>query len=330
MQTELAKKVAAGKEISFFLCPTGSSPQQILDIFNDLLKKNRRFASGLSQSREYSRYRKPHVSTPEIIQRIALDTSINLPNSAPKRNENAVHTRLQTARDPKPEERLARPEPSAWQLKKNTTKYFSLNLTGSSSQTRKPGHDHVKKRESDEGNVKVRPEKGKEKEKELGVERLNVSSDETQDKRQSSNRRDQSLEQPMIYPESSEQKNRSSGKREEKRSKSKSKSPRKPPEIKSPRPGKIAKSDDTDSLSLSMSKAKGKEANGKENMAHFEERAGYGHIICLIDHDRSNLQMNVILHFHGGGFVAGSPHFHESYLRDWAHRTKALVVSVYV
>jgi len=37
---------------------------------------------------------------------------------------------------------------------------------------------------------------------------------------------------------------------------------------------------------------------------------------------------NVVLHFHGGGFVSGSPSSHESYLRTWANTTNAIVFSV--
>eukprot|EP01127_Copromyxa_protea_P011433 TRINITY_DN2872_c0_g1_i5.p1 TRINITY_DN2872_c0_g1~~TRINITY_DN2872_c0_g1_i5.p1 ORF type:complete len:1343 (-),score=247.31 TRINITY_DN2872_c0_g1_i5:882-4523(-) len=42
----------------------------------------------------------------------------------------------------------------------------------------------------------------------------------------------------------------------------------------------------------------------------------------------SKNRTSVILHFHGGGFVAGSPQFHETYLRDWAIKTQALIISV--
>lgn len=37
---------------------------------------------------------------------------------------------------------------------------------------------------------------------------------------------------------------------------------------------------------------------------------------------------DVVLHFHGGGFVSGSPSSHESYLRTWANNTNAVVFSV--
>lgn len=37
---------------------------------------------------------------------------------------------------------------------------------------------------------------------------------------------------------------------------------------------------------------------------------------------------DVVLHFHGGGFVSGSPSSHESYLRTWANTTNAIVFSV--
>lgn len=37
---------------------------------------------------------------------------------------------------------------------------------------------------------------------------------------------------------------------------------------------------------------------------------------------------DVILHFHGGGFVSGSPNSHEIYLRSWANTTGAIVFSV--
>eukprot|EP01126_Amoeba_proteus_P063663 TRINITY_DN8797_c0_g1_i9.p1 TRINITY_DN8797_c0_g1~~TRINITY_DN8797_c0_g1_i9.p1 ORF type:complete len:441 (+),score=66.59 TRINITY_DN8797_c0_g1_i9:420-1742(+) len=36
----------------------------------------------------------------------------------------------------------------------------------------------------------------------------------------------------------------------------------------------------------------------------------------------------IFLHFHGGGFVSGSPHIHETYLRDWAKSADCLIVSV--
>jgi len=39
-------------------------------------------------------------------------------------------------------------------------------------------------------------------------------------------------------------------------------------------------------------------------------------------------QLNVILHFHGGGFISGDPVAHEVYLRDWARETGALIISV--
>lgn len=37
---------------------------------------------------------------------------------------------------------------------------------------------------------------------------------------------------------------------------------------------------------------------------------------------------DVVLHFHGGGFVSGSPSSHETYLRTWANNTNAVVFSV--
>jgi len=36
----------------------------------------------------------------------------------------------------------------------------------------------------------------------------------------------------------------------------------------------------------------------------------------------------IILHFHGGGFLAGSPESHEVYLRPWAIQTNAVIISV--
>jgi len=36
----------------------------------------------------------------------------------------------------------------------------------------------------------------------------------------------------------------------------------------------------------------------------------------------------VILHIHGGGFIAGSPRTHEPYLRDWSISTGSLLISV--
>lgn len=44
--------------------------------------------------------------------------------------------------------------------------------------------------------------------------------------------------------------------------------------------------------------------------------------------ETSHHPFNVLLHFHGGGFVAGSPSSHEIYLREWAKQTKALVFTV--
>ena len=38
--------------------------------------------------------------------------------------------------------------------------------------------------------------------------------------------------------------------------------------------------------------------------------------------------INVILHFHGGGFVSGSPHTHQPYLRKWALDTNSIIISV--
>eukprot|EP01127_Copromyxa_protea_P015964 TRINITY_DN4677_c0_g1_i2.p1 TRINITY_DN4677_c0_g1~~TRINITY_DN4677_c0_g1_i2.p1 ORF type:complete len:504 (-),score=90.36 TRINITY_DN4677_c0_g1_i2:76-1587(-) len=36
----------------------------------------------------------------------------------------------------------------------------------------------------------------------------------------------------------------------------------------------------------------------------------------------------IFLNFHGGGFVSGTPHTHETYLREWAKDSKCLIVSV--
>lgn len=44
--------------------------------------------------------------------------------------------------------------------------------------------------------------------------------------------------------------------------------------------------------------------------------------------EKPPVEHDVILNFHGGGFVAGSPQFHETYLRDWAIRSRAIVISV--
>jgi len=38
--------------------------------------------------------------------------------------------------------------------------------------------------------------------------------------------------------------------------------------------------------------------------------------------------VNVILHMHGGGFVAGSPHTHQNYLRVWAENTNSIIFSI--
>ena len=38
--------------------------------------------------------------------------------------------------------------------------------------------------------------------------------------------------------------------------------------------------------------------------------------------------VNIILHMHGGGFVAGSPHTHQNYLRKWAQDTNAIIISI--
>lgn len=42
----------------------------------------------------------------------------------------------------------------------------------------------------------------------------------------------------------------------------------------------------------------------------------------------SEIEHDVVLHFHGGGFVSGSPSSHETYLRTWANNTNAVVFSV--
>jgi acetyl esterase/lipase len=36
----------------------------------------------------------------------------------------------------------------------------------------------------------------------------------------------------------------------------------------------------------------------------------------------------LLIHFHGGGFIAGSPHSHEFYLRSWAKEFKKPILSV--
>lgn len=41
-----------------------------------------------------------------------------------------------------------------------------------------------------------------------------------------------------------------------------------------------------------------------------------------------NQSSNIILHFHGGGFISGTPHSHEIYLRRWAKETNSIVISV--
>lgn len=46
------------------------------------------------------------------------------------------------------------------------------------------------------------------------------------------------------------------------------------------------------------------------------------------DPDRRTEPLRVILNFHGGGFIAGSPKSHETYLREWVAATDCLLVSV--
>lgn len=46
------------------------------------------------------------------------------------------------------------------------------------------------------------------------------------------------------------------------------------------------------------------------------------------DIDEESNRYNIILHFHGGGWVSGSPSSHEMYLREWAAITNAMVFSV--
>eukprot|EP01130_Rhizamoeba_saxonica_P016201 TRINITY_DN7447_c0_g1_i3.p1 TRINITY_DN7447_c0_g1~~TRINITY_DN7447_c0_g1_i3.p1 ORF type:complete len:517 (+),score=80.92 TRINITY_DN7447_c0_g1_i3:3-1553(+) len=41
-----------------------------------------------------------------------------------------------------------------------------------------------------------------------------------------------------------------------------------------------------------------------------------------------NRSFNIMLHFHGGGFVAGSSKSHEVYLRSWAKRSDFIIISV--
>lgn len=41
-----------------------------------------------------------------------------------------------------------------------------------------------------------------------------------------------------------------------------------------------------------------------------------------------NKSYNIVLHFHGGGFVSGSPSSHETYLRQWANQSDVLIYSV--
>lgn len=48
----------------------------------------------------------------------------------------------------------------------------------------------------------------------------------------------------------------------------------------------------------------------------------------VLHQEEDPAKLNIVLHFHGGGWVAGSPASHEMYLREWANCTNALVVSV--
>lgn len=47
-----------------------------------------------------------------------------------------------------------------------------------------------------------------------------------------------------------------------------------------------------------------------------------------IDKSKKILFSSIILHFHGGGFIASSPQGHESYLRKWTKETGFVIISV--
>jgi acetyl esterase/lipase len=44
--------------------------------------------------------------------------------------------------------------------------------------------------------------------------------------------------------------------------------------------------------------------------------------------DSTFKKVPILLHFHGGGFISGSPSTHETYLREWAKETGAIIFSV--
>lgn len=48
----------------------------------------------------------------------------------------------------------------------------------------------------------------------------------------------------------------------------------------------------------------------------------------VINKTINQTNINIILHMHGGGFVSGSPHTHEVYLRKWAINTNTVIFSV--
>lgn len=51
-------------------------------------------------------------------------------------------------------------------------------------------------------------------------------------------------------------------------------------------------------------------------------------VALLSSKDTSYSEVPVIMHIHGGGFISGSPSTHETYLRDWAKATDAVIFSV--
>lgn len=66
-----------------------------------------------------------------------------------------------------------------------------------------------------------------------------------------------------------------------------------------------------------------------ENIKSLLSESGTEYQLPPAPKNRDNpTNLNVILHFHGGGWVSGSPASHEMYLREWANFTNALVVSV--